>query len=137
VECKRAGHPPLTTPVGSFTKQGDGPQTATATYDANGNTVIKLNQNVSNPFVSDVPGQGIRSDLTTTINPAGTNITTTGTVSGSPSFEENATDSNGNTTNIPLTTSSSNPISFAGNLFRDKPVEQKSCIKRKGDDTCP
>ena len=126
----------LTTSVGSWTKQGDGPQTATATYDANGNTVIKLNQDVSNPFVKYVPGQGIRSDLTTTIDPAGTNITTTGTVSGSPSFEENATVSNGTTTNVPLSTSSGNPAAFVGNLFRDKPVQKESCIKDKDNDTC-
>jgi RHS repeat-associated protein len=97
------------------------PMVTSAKFDSNGNAVITIQQSTVNPLAP--PGTApIRSDLTITIPSNGSTVTTTGTVSGSPSFELNVFGEGGTATNVPLQTAPSNPLAFILELYGTKDI---------------
>jgi RHS repeat-associated protein len=84
---------------------------ATASYDANGNTVINIQQDVKIPY--PVPTGGIDAQVSVTIPQSAAWINITGSISGSPSFEANVSVDGGATENIPIQTASDNAFLFA------------------------
>jgi RHS repeat-associated protein len=86
--------------------------TVTGTRDANGNAVLNFQENTKNPLEPQSATPPIRANLTTTITQNGLSADTTGTVSGSPSFELNV-----GSTNIPLQSEPSSNAGFIAGLF--------------------
>jgi hypothetical protein len=87
---------------------------ATASYDANGNTVINIQQDVKIPY--PVPTGGIDAQVSATIPQSAAWIDINGSISGSPSFEANVSVDGGATQNIPVQTASDSAFFFALDL---------------------
>jgi RHS repeat-associated protein len=125
--AKRGGSNPLLSPPdvkigpthfadGSGGKTSNGPllPLAAGFYDAQGNTVIAIQENARNPYVSI--GSGISADVALTIPQNASTISVTGDISRSPSFELNVSVNGGSPENIPLQTASDNSFFFALDL---------------------
>jgi RHS repeat-associated protein len=76
--------------------------TVTGFRDENGNAVLQFVQDTKNPLEPQSLTPPIRADLGVTVGQNGSWVDASGMLSGTPSFELNVQDSNGNTTNIPL-----------------------------------
>lgn len=101
-------------PTGTTATQTEGLPTAQVSRDANGNVVINLKQDASNPLVPGAPP--ITSDLTVTIPANASSVTTAGTVSGSPAFELNVSMEGGTDLNLPLQNAPSSTAGFVTSL---------------------
>ncbi len=95
--------------------------TVTGSRDANSNAVLNFQQNTKNPLEPQSLVPGIRADLTTTVTQNGLSVDTTGTVSGTPSFELNV-----GGTNIPLQSAPSGALGFDLGLFQNVPVQNQT-----------
>jgi RHS repeat-associated protein len=128
------GYPPLLAPsqskagvtenffTGNKAVQTEGlPAVTSAKYDDKGNAVITIQQNAVNPL-SPNGTAAIRSDLTITVPADGSSVTTTGTLSGAPSFELNVFGPGGQATNIPLQTAPESTPAFAIGLYSTNTV---------------
>jgi RHS repeat-associated protein len=128
------GYPPLLAPsqskggvtenffTGNKAVQTEGlPAVTSAKYDDKGNAVITVQQNAVNPL-SPNGTAAIRSDLTITVPADGSSVTTTGTLSGAPSFELNVFGPGGQSTNIPLQTAPDSTPAFAIGLYSTNTV---------------
>ena len=100
--------------TGTTATQTEGLPTAQVSRDANGNVVINLKEDASNPLVPGAPP--IKGDLTLTIPPSGSSVTTAGTVSGDPAFELNVSTEGGTDVNVPLQSAPSSTLGFAMGL---------------------
>lgn len=109
--------------TGAKATQTQGLPTAQVSRDGNGNVVANIQQNAANPLTTpQALTPGIRSDLTVTVPPNASSVSTAGTVSGSPAFELNVGRESGSDVNIPLQGASSNPVSFAAGLTENNSV---------------
>ncbi len=95
--------------------------TVSGSRDANGNAVLNFKQDTVNPLEPQSLTPGIRANLTTTITQNGLSVDTTGTVSGSPSFELNV-----GSTNIALQNEPSSNAGFAAGLFVNLPIQNQT-----------
>jgi RHS repeat-associated protein len=92
--------------------------TATGSRDANGNVVLNIQQNTANPLEPQSITPGIRANLDVTVPQNGSSVLTTGTVSGTPSFELNA-----GGTNIPLQSAPSSTAGFDLGLTHNNSIQ--------------
>jgi RHS repeat-associated protein len=136
------GYPPLLAPsqskagvtenffTGNKATQTEGlPAVTSAKYDDKGNAVLTIQQSAVNPL-SPNGTAAIRSDLTITVPPDGSSITTTGTISGAPSFEINVFGPGGQATNIPLQNAPSSTAGFAIGLYSTNNVNNTTPLPK-------
>jgi RHS repeat-associated protein len=95
--------------------------TVTGSRDANGNAVLNFQENTKNPLEPQSVTPPISANLTTTLTQNGLSADTTGTVSGSPSFELNI-----GSTNVPLQSEPSSDAGFAAGLFVPLPIQNQT-----------
>jgi RHS repeat-associated protein len=98
------------------------PVITSAKYDANGNAVVTINQESKNPLTPELLTPPIRSDVTITVPPDASSITTSGTYSASPGFELNVFGEGGDATNIAIQTPSDNSFLFAIGLYETNTI---------------
>jgi len=95
--------------------------TTTGSRDASGNAVLSFQQNTPNPLEPQSVTPGIRANLDVNVTQNGLSVTTTGTVSGTPSFELNV-----GGTNIPLQSAPSGTAGFNYGLFNDNSIRNST-----------